>query len=175
MEDNIGQANETIIYAFEDVSIKSVGYNEKLLHNLGLIYASPATVAWPPCTSRPIFAFYCSNKNYRKSVEFLLYQFKHLLSCSISATVARHRAMVACEALRHPIWYDHQRRRYPYLSNGVRSAEIFQWNYHIHVYIIYQFFCSDVLSKMIENVKHKWHNTAYSPCPETHPESFWPY
>ena len=45
LEDNIGQANETIIYAFEDVSIKSVGYNEKLLHNLGLIYASPATVA----------------------------------------------------------------------------------------------------------------------------------
>ena len=31
--------------AFEDVSIKSVGYNEKLLHNLGFIYASPATVA----------------------------------------------------------------------------------------------------------------------------------
>jgi hypothetical protein len=30
----------------------------------------------------------------------------------------------------HPIWYDHQRRRYPYLSNGVRSDEIFQWNYH---------------------------------------------
>ena len=90
LEDNIGQANETIIYAFEDVSIKSVGYNEKLLHNLGLIYASPATVAWPPCTSRPIFAFYCSNKNYRKSVELLLYQFKHLLSCSISATVTRH-------------------------------------------------------------------------------------
>jgi hypothetical protein len=49
LEDN-GQANETqdfdetIIYAFEDVSIKSIGYNLKLLHNLGLIYASPATV-----------------------------------------------------------------------------------------------------------------------------------
>ena len=36
--------DETIIYAFGDVSIKSIGYNQKLLHNLGLIYASPATV-----------------------------------------------------------------------------------------------------------------------------------
>ena len=49
MEDN-GQANETqdfdetIIYAFGDVSIKIIGYNQKLLHDLGLIYASPATV-----------------------------------------------------------------------------------------------------------------------------------
>jgi hypothetical protein len=49
LEDN-GQANETqdfdetIIYAFGDVSIKRIGYNQKLLHNLGLIYASPATV-----------------------------------------------------------------------------------------------------------------------------------
>ena len=49
MEDN-GHANETqdfdetIIYAFGDVSIKIIGYNEKLLHNLGLIYVSPATV-----------------------------------------------------------------------------------------------------------------------------------
>jgi len=49
LEDN-GQANETqdfdetIIYAFGDISIKSIGYNQKLLHNLGLIYASPATV-----------------------------------------------------------------------------------------------------------------------------------
>jgi hypothetical protein len=48
-EDN-GQANETqdfdetIIYAFGDVSIKIIGYKQKLLHNLGLIYASPATV-----------------------------------------------------------------------------------------------------------------------------------
>jgi len=50
LEDN-GRANETqdfdetIFYAFGDVSIKSIGYNQKLLHNLGLIYASPATVA----------------------------------------------------------------------------------------------------------------------------------
>ena len=49
MEDS-GQANEThafdetIIYAFGDVGTKSIGYNQKLLHNLGLIYASPATV-----------------------------------------------------------------------------------------------------------------------------------
>ena len=37
--------DETIIYAFGDVSIKSIGYNIKLLSNLGLIYTSPATVA----------------------------------------------------------------------------------------------------------------------------------